>query len=108
MAKKHKQLTNNERLAVILEEWDLHRRDIGKLLYKNIMSTGTCSGVDKWLKDPGQENYRRMSDADFRLLTLELALIEEGHALARDDLDIEGTPDRFSIMAHARAARKVA
>jgi len=102
---KRKPKTNNERLAEILKEWDLHRRDIGRLLHKKILTSGVCPAVDKWLKDPKQDNFRPMSDADFRLLTLELELMSTGSPLARNDLEIEGTPDRFAILEKARAAR---
>ena len=47
---KAKVLTNNERLHMLLDEWDLHRRDVGRLLYKSILDSGNCPAVDKWLQ----------------------------------------------------------
>ena len=97
--------TNNERLVDLIDDWGLHRRDVGRLLYKAILESGVCPAVDKWLKQPDRDNFRHMGAADLRLLELELALMEEGHSQSRD-IEFEYAPDRKVILEKARAARK--
>ena len=102
--KRRKRDKNNITLRNIMSEYNLGRRDVGRLLHKIITVDGICSAVDKWLKKTSLTNYRKMRDADIRLLTLELQLIDEGHPLARD-IQFEGPPDFHAITANARAAR---
>lgn len=95
---------NNRQLRRLMEEHGLNTRDVARLTRSCINASQRATGVEKWLFSPEAAGFRTMSDADLRLLQLELALIDEGHPLALK-IEFEGPTDVHAVLAKARQAK---
>lgn len=84
--------TNNQKLAKIMNENKMNRRDVARLLSRPIDKRGTCNTVANWLANPSSGCYRKMPDHVFAAFEFRMSKLTAAERKA-----FEGPTDRSAI-----------